>query len=256
MKTLRTIFSTIANLFSKQFYFLASLASLVGVLFLIFKERWSIYIALAFFCLMLFMFTACLIYAIFKILEIDNKDFENRSTFIKYETLDGNQIIYETYKLIQSKKPLLLDMAYNFKWTGTHLPVVTSALQQVENIVDEQDPSKYDRAILKFAKPLYYNKNCVVHFKALLDDADHQSLPHVETRVTSEVDIIHYRIILKHKPDDYSSNAILQRKRISSGVNTNFEKIKEIAFDKVTKSYEYHLLNPEIGYYYQISWEA
>jgi transcription elongation GreA/GreB family factor len=33
------------------------------------------------------------------------------------------------------------------------------------------------------------------------------------------------------------------------------EKIKEIAFDYTSKSYEYALLNPELGYIYRIKWD-
>ena len=238
-----------------KFAFFASLASVLGLILLFIADKWAVFVALTFFCLMLLVFTSYLIYALYRILDIKQTDHENRSTFIKYETLDGNNITYETYKLIQVKKPVLTEMDYNFKWTGTHLPIVTSDLQEVVNIVDEQDPTKYDRALLKFKKPIYYNQNCVLHFKATLDDADKHSQPHVETRVTSEVDIIHYRIILKNKSAEYTQNAILEKCKINSNVSTSFEKIREIPFDSITKSYEYHLLNPEIGYYYRIRWE-
>lgn len=246
--------ATISSLFSGKFAFFASLSSILGLVILFLADKWAVFIALAFFCLMLLTFTSYLIYALYKILDIKQTDHENRSTFIKYETLDGNTITYETYKLIQVKKPILTEMDYNFKWTGTHLPRVTSDLQEVVNIVDEQDPTKYDRAILKFKKPIYYNQNCVLHFKAILDDVDKVSLPHVETRVISEVDIIHYRIILKNKAQEFSQNAILEKRRIDSAVSASFIKIREIPFDSATKTYEYHLLNPEIGYYYRIRW--
>lgn len=93
-----------------------------------------------------------------------------------------------------------------------------------------------------------------MHFKAILDDVDKVSLPHVETRVTSEVDIIHYRIIIKNKAQEFEQNAIFEKRRIDSAVSASFIKIREIPFDCATKTYEYHLLNPEIGYYYRIRW--
>lgn len=251
----RNFAKTISTLFSGKFAFFASLASIIGIILFFIADKTAIFFALGFFCVMLLTFTSYLIYALYKILDVKQTDHENRSTFIKYETLDGNIITYETYKLIQVKKPVLTEMDYNFKWTGTHLPTVTSDLQEVVNIVDEQDPTKYDRAVLKFRKPIYYNQNCVLHFKATLDDVDKKSLPHLETRVTSEVDIVHYRIILKNKPQEYTKNAILEKGKINSSVSTSFEKIREIPFDSDTKSYEYHLLNPEFGYYYRIRWE-
>lgn len=255
MSNYKNFTTTLSSLFSGKFAFFASLASILGLIFLFIADKWAVFIALGFFCIMLLTFTSYLIFALYRILDIKQTDHENRSTFIKYETLDGNIITYETYKLIQVKKPVLTEMDYHFKWTGTHLPVVTSDLQDVVNIVDEQDPTQYDRALLKFKKPIYYNQNCVLHFKATLDDVDKQSSSHVETRVTSEVDIIHYRIILKNKPSEYSQNAILEKSKINSNLSSSFEKIREIPFDNITRSYEYHLLNPEIGYYYRIRWE-
>jgi len=247
--------TTISSLFSGKFAFFASVSSILGFFALFVAEKWAVFAALAFFCIMLLTFTSFLIYALYKILDVKQTDHENRSSFIKYETLDGNIITYETYKLIQVKKPVLTEMAYNFKWTGTHLPIITSDLQEVANTVDENDPTKYDRALLKFKKPVYYNQNCVLHFKAILDDVDKRSKPYVESRVTSEVDIIHYRIILKNKTQEYKQNAVLEKCKITSVVSSTFEKIREIPFDSITKSYEYNFLNPEIGYFYIIRWE-
>lgn len=255
MPAVKTAYTTIVNIFSKQFYFFSALTSFIGLFLIFLKERWAVYTALSFFCIMLLIFTCYLIYALFKILEIRGSDHANKSTFVKYETSDGNIIHYEAYKLIQVKQPVMTEFEFSFKWTGTHLPHITSDLQQVINIVDENDPTKYDKALLKFKKPLYFNQNCVVHFKAELDDTDKKSKPHLEAKVSNEVDIIHFRVILKHKPIAYDKNAILEKCKIDSGVSPGFKPMREIPFDKLTKSYEYHLLNPEIGYYYRISWE-
>ncbi|CAM4178941.1 MULTISPECIES: hypothetical protein [Flavobacterium] len=251
----KNLFNNLSSLFSGKFAFFGSLASILGLLVLIANDNFSIIIALSFFCLMLFIFTSYLVYNLYKVLNTKQTDHANRSTFIKYENIDGNKIFYETYKLIQVKKPVLTEMEYHFKWTGTHMPVVTSNLQNVINIVDEQNPLKYDRALLKFKKPVYFNQNLVLHFKAELDDVDKVSLSHVETRVVSEIDIIHYRIILKNKSPEFCQNANLEKRKIDSDVSATFDKIREIPFDRNTKSYEYHLLNPEIGFYYRISWE-
>ncbi|MCH8536078.1 MAG: hypothetical protein LAT51_13490 [Flavobacteriaceae bacterium] len=255
MNTFKNIAKTVVNIFSKQFYFLANLTSIIALIIIFVNQKWAVVFALAFFCLMLFVFTCYLLYSIYRIIEVRDIEHENKSTFVKYETNDGNIIIFETYKLIQCKKPLLTQLEYKFNWTGTHMPTITSNLQNLKNIVDEKDNTKYDKAILKFKKPLYYNQNTVVHFRAELDDTDKVSQPHVETRVAEEVDIIHYRIILKHKADTFDKNAILKRAKINSTVSPKFEKLREIAYDKITKSYEYHLLKPEIGYFYRISWE-
>ena len=90
---LKNNFSTIAGLFSGKFAFFASLASILGLVILIIKDDWAIFIALSFFCLMLLVFTSYLLYLLSKILNINESDHDNRSTFVKYETLDGNTII-------------------------------------------------------------------------------------------------------------------------------------------------------------------
>jgi len=254
MSTFKDGYNAVVNIFSKQFYFLASLASLIGLFLLFVKDKWAVIIALIFFCIMLLCFTISLIYTLLRLINLGSNEFESKSTFVKYETLDGKNIVFETYKLIQAKKTMLTEFSFSFKWSGSIMPTVSSDIQTCTDIVDDQDPSKYDSAILKFKKPLYFNENEVIHFKAVLDDTDKQSETYVSNRIIQEVDIIHYRIILKHKASNYDVNAIVERKRINS-ISANYEKLKEIAFDSSTKSYEYHLLKPEINYNYRIRWE-
>lgn len=255
MKNSQDFVKSITSIFSGKFAFFASLASIVGLVIVFVSNSLAVWIALIFFCSMLLIFTIYLVLALYKILDVKQAEHENRSTFIKYETSDGNLITYETYKLIQVKKPVLTEMDYHFKWSGTHLPKISSDLQQVVSIVDEQDPTKYDRAVLKFQKPVYYNQNLVLHFKAILDDTDKKAESFLETRVLNEIDIIHYRIILKNKAEGFGQNAVLECCKIGLEIRAKFQHLREIPFDATTKSYEYHLLKPEIGYYYRISWE-
>ncbi len=254
MSTFKDGYNAIVNIFSKQFYFLASLASLIGLFLFFVTTKWAVIVALGFFCIVLLSFTIALIHTLLRLINLGNNEFESKSTFVKYETLDGKNIVFETYKLIQAKKTMLTEFSFSFKWSGSIMPTVNSDIQNVINIVDDQDPSKYDKALLKFKKPLYFNENEVIHFKAILDDTDKQSGTYVSNRIIQDVDIIHYRIILKYKSADYDLNAILERKKINA-INSNYEKLKEIAFDNITKSYEYHLLKPEINYNYRIRWE-
>lgn len=253
MKQIKDAFSAIVNILSKQFYFFASLASIIGFIFLFIKNEQAVWIALVFFCVVISAFCIALILTLLKLVSLKNNDFDSKSTFVKYETTDGNIINFEVYKLIQSKKTILTEHNYNFKWSGSILPKIQSDLQEVINVVDEQDPSKYDHAILRFKKPVYFNDNEVIHFKAILDDTNKASDTHISNRIFQEVDIIHYRVILKYKNGDYNVNAFLERKKLNS-INDNYEVIREIPFDGSTKSYEYHLLKPQIGYIYRIRW--
>ena len=116
MSVLKDAYTAIVNVFSKQFYFFASFASIVGLVIMFVSDKNSTIIALAFFCFMLLLFTISLLYTLFKITGLNSNDFESKSTFVKYESIDGKSIIFEIYKLIQSKKPILSDYSFNFKW--------------------------------------------------------------------------------------------------------------------------------------------
>ena len=252
MKTFKEMLFLISNLLSKPFYFSANLASLIGFLIIFISDKNKILISFIFFNILLLVLIGTLIYTILKLLSNSTTDFESKSTFIKYETLDGNKISYDVFKLIQCKRPILSQYEYSFKWSGTHLPKVTSELQAVENILDSKDSSMYDKAILKFSKPLNYNDSCVINFKADLDDTDKQSETHISNRIIRPVDVIHYRIVLRYKEEN--SNAVIERRKIESASQT-FTEVKQVAFDKTSKSYEYPLLNPELGYIYRIRWD-
>ena len=253
MSILKDAYIASVNVFSKQFYFFTSFASIIGLCTLFISDKHSVIIALCFFCLMLLAFTLSLLYTVFKITNQNETEFDSKSTFVKYETLDGKSITFEIYKLIQAKKTILSDYTFNFKWSGSILPKITSDLQDVVNVLDLQDASLYDKAILKFRKPIYYNQNEVIHFKAILNDIDKMSQTYVSNRITQEVDIIHYRIILKYKPENYDVNAIVEKRKINA-IDSKYEKVEELSFDYATKSYEYHLLKPDLGFIYRISW--
>lgn len=234
--------------------YVASFASIVGVSLIFVKENWAVIFSLAFFCLMLLAFTLSLIYTIFSVIEVRDKDYESKSTFIKYEALTKTDINYEVYKLIQSKKPLLSEFFYPFKWTGTITPKVSSNLQDVIDVIKHNDTGVYDEVIFRLKHPICFNQNHILHFRASLDDRDLKSMPWISNRIFQNVEIIHYRIILKYRNHNYNKNAILERIKTNS-ISKQFETIQEIPFDKLTKSYEYHLLNPTIGYTYRIRWE-
>lgn len=251
METLKDMFKLIVNLLSKTFYFLAALASLVGFFVVFINDKDKIFWSFVFFNFLLLVLIGSSIYTILRLLNKSTSDFESKSTFVKYETLDGHNISYEVYKLIQCKRPILSEYNYSFKWSGTNQPKINSDLQTVIDVMDFNNPSNYDKAILKFEKPLIFNESCVIHFKADLDDADKQSGTYVSNRIIRPVDVIHYRILLRHKDDN--PNAIIERKKIDA-VTQDFNKVREVPFDKTSKSYEHPLLNPDLGYIYRISW--
>ena len=237
-----------------SFIVLASLASIIGLVIIFIKTEWAVIVSLVFFCLVLLCFLIALLRVLNKFIERHSGEpYKKKSSFIKYETADGVNIIFETYRLIQSKTLVLTEFPYHFKWTGKHQPIVTSKLQRVEQVISNSNNS-YDEAVLKFATPLLYNETGVVHFYTKLNDVEGISQPHVEVKVDAPIDIIHFRIVLKHKPNSYLENAILKRREIASQISSDFENIESLPFDGSTKCYEYHLLNPQIGYFYKIEW--
>ena len=58
---------------------------------------------------------------------------------------------------------------------------------------------------------------------------------------------------LKRDESFFQQEAVAQRK-IESASQT-FTEVRQVAFDKTSKSYEYPLLNPELGYIYRIRWD-
>jgi len=234
---------------------LGSILSVLLILFFFDDNESILIIALIYFCFVLSLFTGYMMYALSKILSVRNEDDHvNRSTNILYEAIEVHKINYEVHKLIQAKRPILSEFEFQFGWTGSEFPKISSDIQVIGPIVEENDSAKSDKAILKFKKPLFYNETHVIHFKAEMNDADLKSLPLVANNVTRPIDLIHFRIVLRYKKPDFNGCATLTRRKIGS-VREEFEPMKSIAFDKETKSFETRLLNPEVNYQYRISWD-
>jgi hypothetical protein len=254
---IRLILDTISGVGKVPFYFFASLLSIVGFFCLFISDARSVFIALVFFCLMLLVFTSYLIYVLFKVIHIKNRDqkCESKSIYVKFDAREKTKIEFNVYKVIQCKVPFFSEMDYPFKWSGSKLPEVYSNLQKVISVVDEKDPNKYDKAILSFKRPLQYNESRVVHFGARMDDSDLKSSPLLSNKILNEVDVIHYHVHLRYKLARFNKPAVLRRKKFNTEIQRDFEVLEEIPFNQSTKTYEYHLLNPEVGYIYELLWE-
>ena len=72
-------------------------------------------------------------YAIHKIVHKEfDREYLKLSFFTKYEYIDRTHIVYDGYRLIQSKRAFLPSIKWAFKWTGTKPPVVSSTLQDCD----------------------------------------------------------------------------------------------------------------------------
>jgi len=234
---------------------LCGVSSVVSLGLLIFGNEHAVIIALSVFILCLVSLSIVLIRAVNSYFNATSDTDHNRIyTDIRYETNDGYNINYNIYRIIQSKVPLLQQINHGFKWSGTKSPKISSDLQELSFIQNGAMEDDFDIACLKFDRPLKYNETAVVHFKAELDDSDEKSDTMISYKVSSYSELIHFRVILRHKGVDYKSKAKVYKRRIGASVN-KLKEIDTIPFDHQTKSFEYLKERPEIGYLYILKWD-
>lgn len=236
---------------------ICGLSSLISLGLLIFGNKNAIIIALSFFCISLLIVLVVIIRAINNYLKIGKEsEYIRIYTDIKYETEDGYHINYDTYRIIQSKCIMLQKINHGFKWSGTKSAEISSKLQDYCGTREGIDKDiEYDTAILKFTVPLLYNETGVVHFNAKMDDSDEKSDTMVSYKASYYSELIHFRVILKHKGNDYNKKAIVYMKKIDCNVIAKEKEIATIPFDHNTKSFEYIKERPEVGYFYILKWE-
>lgn len=194
-------------------------------------------------------------YTISKIVHKEyDKDYLKLSFFTKYECLDRTHISYDGYRLIQSKRALLSDIQWAFKWTGSRPPRISSTLQDCDGHIIRSSSNDYDHVVLKFKKALFYNESAVVHFHADMDDVDGTAQPHLDVRVEEPISVVDFRVILAYKDANFTEQAKFMRKPVNSRVPSDYQILETVNFNTHSKSYEYVLTNPEVGYFYRLEW--
>ncbi|MDR0828522.1 MAG: hypothetical protein LBN95_00210, partial [Prevotellaceae bacterium] len=231
-------------------------ATIAGFVCIFLKDKMAVAVAVGVFCAILLAIAIYIFVFIYQHLKQTKHDFIGHATFVKYETeKDGKNILYEVYRQIQSKQLVMTELDYAFKWTGSKPPIITSHLQKTDGKIYQGSKEIYDHVKLILKKPLVYNETGTIHFNAKLDDYDDISKPYVEFKVEVPVDIVHFRIILKNKSSDFCQSATIKRRNIFNQTgNVEYETLQSIPFNTDCKSYEYHLLTPEVGYFYRIEW--
>lgn len=203
------------KIFYPWFINLASLASIVGIIIVFISNKHAVLVALSFFCLVLLIFLIASLYSINKLIHHNyNEEYKRISSFIVFQTDDGVHSTFETYRLIQCKRSILSEIEYKYKWSGSIFPKLSSQNQKVEQLKPNNDPNVYDRAIIKFPKPLTYNETTVIHLKTENDDPDNVAEPHLDTKLTTPIEFIQFRVLLAYKPDDYNKHALVKRKKL------------------------------------------
>ena len=194
-------------------------------------------------------------YAIHKLLHKQfDKEFLKLSFFTKYEYIDKTHIVYDGYRLIQSKRAFLPNIKWAFKWTGSKPPTISSTLQNCDGTIIENTSNDYDHVVLRFRKALSYNESAVVHFHACMDDVDNTAQPHLDVKVEEPISVVVFRVMLGYKDANFSEKARFMRKPINSEVPTGYQILETVTFNSYSKSYEYVLTNPEVGYFYRLEW--
>lgn len=239
-------------LFTGYFSFIASLASIVGLLYVVFTDKDKTIIALV--CLILFLLA--LLFIVFNFLNNSLKSnsengFYKFATYVKYSTDDSKIINYELHKFIQCKSIIMDEHTHRYYWTGTKKPIISSEFQEFINTTEEGNG--YVNAFFKFKTPLVFNQFGIVHIKMICDDSDQKSKTHVEQKINESVQLLNFRIELKYKKNNTTQSARILKKLIGSP--KEFELIDTTIFDNKSKSYEYSLNYPLIGHIYKIEWD-
>lgn len=238
------------------FAIISGISSIAGVIIALCSDQKKAIIALCAFVIFLLSIIFSFWYAINKYIRNNNEnDYQKLSFFTKYEYIDKTHVIYDGYRLIQSKRFVLSEIKWGFKWSGNVLPKISSTLQNCDGKIIKNDSNDYDHAVLKFKKALSYNESAVVHFHAEMDDTDGSAHPHLDVKIEEPISVVDFRVILSYKNADFSEQAKFMRKRISSSVPSDYEVIGTVSYKSHSKSYEYVLTNPEVGYFYRLEWK-
>ena len=235
---------------------LVSLCSVVGFILFFVNDKTACIVAVTVFCIGLILIIYKILKAINKLL-LDNSDTEYRSisSFYSYQAIDEQASTFEVYRLIQCKRLFLTEIPYQFKWSGTRMPTLSSNAQRIENVHRNIDGNQWDDAVVKFHKPLRYNECTVVHIKTENDDFDGAAKPWLSCKLINPIEIMFFRVMLSYKPEDYHESAVFERKKIGTEIDGDYEYLERVEFNTGNKLYSFCKVNPEPGYIYRLRWE-
>jgi hypothetical protein len=174
------------------------------------------------------------------------------STFARWATADGRNIVYEVFRNIQVKRPFIKQIDHQFAWTGTKPPTVKSDLQAIKLVSTEAGASSL-RFILPYVR--VFNETEVLHCRMDLDDSDQCADPFLEQIVRNPIRFISFRVELLHvTPRYHREQAVLIKTKLDENGPLISETVAKIKFDGITKSFEYNLTDPTPGYRYRLKW--
>ena len=236
--------------------FIASLCSIASLVLLFINSKLACIVALSVFCFGLLILLYGIMRGIGKMIKDNSKDdYKRIASFFSFQSSDGVKSTFEVFRMIQSKRLFLTEIPYNFKWTGSTPPKLSSRSQTIMDVKYNPDKNLWDEATIRFPQPLKYNECTVVNVMTDNDDHDNTAQPYLTSKLEAPIDIITFRVLLAYKPQGYNTPARLLRKKIGTEIDGRYETIGSVPFDREHKLYYHCLINPEPGYIYKIEWE-
>lgn len=238
------------------FTFIASVCSIVSLGLMFIGDKNSVIIALTTLVLGLMVIVVRILVGINRIIHVDSaEDYKRISSLYVYESANGVNSTFEVFRTIQCKRMFLSSIPYNFKWTGSIIPKISSLAQEISPLVQSNSKNEWDTLLIKFSSPLRYNQCAVVNVKTENDDSDGTAKPWISSRLDSPIEMMSYRVLLSYKPDGYNKPAYFERKKIDTQIDGDYEHVDSVPFNSNHKSYIYTVVNPEAGYIYRLRWE-
>lgn len=254
---MNNLFGKIWLVIEKPFGIIGTISSVLSIVLICVVNEHAAWWALALLCLSLLILLIALLRVLNRLLEKNNnhEDHVCISSFVNYKTEDGENIEFESYKLIQVKCAIMQFFNIGYKWSGKGQPDCSSDLQDIEWTKTSADSNCYDNARLRLKTPALYNQTTVIHFKARMNDVHKTSEPKVELCVKYPIEYIQITVSLGYKVSEQNTTAKLHRKKINSELPSEYTEINSVPFDSIHRQYQYRLINPEPGYYYKLVWE-
>lgn len=238
------------------FTFIASVCSIVSLGLMFIGDKNSVIIALTTLVLGLMVIVVRILVGINRIIHVDSaEDYKRISSLYVYESANGVNSTFEVFRTIQCKRMFLSSIPYNFKWTGSIIPKISSLAQEISPLVQSNSKNEWDTLLIKFSSPLRYNQCAVVNVKTENDDSDGTAKPWISSRLDSPIEMMSYRVLLSYKPDGYNKPAYFERKKIDTQIDGDYEHVDSVPFNSNHKSYIFTVVNPEAGYIYRLRWE-
>lgn len=118
---------------------MASLCSIMSLVLLFVNSRVALIVALIVFCIGLLVITYGIVRGINKmIMDNSNEEYKRIASFFIFQSNDGVKSTFEVFRMIQSKRLFLSEIPYNFKWTGSAQPILTSRSQQITDVKSKE----------------------------------------------------------------------------------------------------------------------